>query len=250
MKPISHGLLSILFFLFLGCQSVPHSGYIYYVDCGRELAETDQEGVFRCALGHEEKIYVKEGTKPRLTCRHQVETNVPPVEYRKRGQRRDSGVAWDSILFAGIVLGSVAAVTAAANADGGAGAGADEMNQTVPPKQTESTTLSKKMMIFGGKNNKVYLGCLNCDEFKKDSVFNTLGLYGSSYYQESIWNTVGPYGSSYSQYSACNRYAQHPPIIVDQDGNAYGRFTLNRSHRYANTDPLLTRLIEETICGD
>ena len=245
---MSHALLSISVFLFLACQSVPHSGYIYYVDCGRELVETDQEGVFRCALGHEEKIYVKEGTRPKLTCRHRVETSVPPVKDRGRGPKRDSGVAWDSILFAGMVLGSVAAVAAAANADGGAGN--DETNQTASTEETNSTTFSKKLMIFGGKNNKVYLGCLNCDQFKKDSVFNTLGLYGSSYYQESIWNTVGPYGSAYSQYSVCNRYAQNPPIIVDQDGNAYGRFTLNRSHRYANTDPLLTRLIEETICGE
>lgn len=73
----------------------------------------------------------------------------------------------------------------------------------------------KKLMLFGGNNNKVYLGCLSNSEYATDSIFNEYGLHGSVYAVNSIWNTVSIYGSSYSQYSSWNRYASNPPVIVD-----------------------------------
>jgi hypothetical protein len=87
-----------------------------------------------------------------------------------------------------------------------------------------------KLMIFGGQDHRVYLGCLSCSELEKDSVFNALGSAGSRVSTESIWNPVGQYGSPSAlfSYSACNSVAKDPPVIVDQDGTAYGRLTLNR----------------------
>ena len=37
----------------------------------------------------------------------------------------------------------------------------------------------------------------------------------------------GTFGSQYSQYSWRNPYATNPPVIVDQDGDFYGHFTVN-----------------------
>lgn len=89
-------------------------------------------------------------------------------------------------------------------------------------------TSPAKLMIFGGDNHTVYLGCLNCSEYAADSVKNTYGTHGSAYSQESIMNHYSQYGSPYSSESACSEYASDPPVIVDQAGKFYGRLTLNR----------------------
>jgi hypothetical protein len=85
-----------------------------------------------------------------------------------------------------------------------------------------------KFMIFGGQSHRVYLGCLNCAEIERDSIYNGAGVYGSRVLPESIWNRVGEYGSRVSPYSVCNPVAIEPPVIVDDQGNDYGRLTLNR----------------------
>ncbi|MGA8554420.1 MAG: hypothetical protein WB630_08370 [Candidatus Acidiferrales bacterium] len=73
---------------------------------------------------------------------------------------------------------------------------------------------SPKIMIFGGRDHRTYLGCLSCDELVSDSVFNTYGQYGSRYSAESI--------------CPCDANATDPPVIVDEQGTAYGRLTVGR----------------------
>lgn len=85
-------------------------------------------------------------------------------------------------------------------------------------------------MIFGGPGHDTYLGCLSCPEYSGDSVFNEYGSHGNPYGAASIHNSYSQFGSPYSPYSACNPYASDPPVIVDGDGDFYGRLTLNRSH--------------------
>jgi hypothetical protein len=85
-------------------------------------------------------------------------------------------------------------------------------------------------MLFGGEGHKVYLGCLSCSEYATDSVFNQYGTFGSRYSSTSILNHYSDYGSAYSNWGACNAYATDPPVIVDLDGNFYGRLTLNEYH--------------------
>lgn len=67
------------------------------------------------------------------------------------------------------------------------------------------------LYIYGGSNHRIYLGCINCDDYNTNS----------------IWNEYGIYGSDYSQFSPWNSYATYPPIIVDKQGNFYGYFTVN-----------------------
>jgi len=90
---------------------------------------------------------------------------------------------------------------------------------------------STALLLFGGLNHKTFLGCLNCSEYSADSVLNPYGHYGSPYSSQSIFNKYSQYGSRYSPYGACNPYATDPPVIVDNDGNYYGRLTLNKYHR-------------------
>jgi hypothetical protein len=50
---------------------------------------------------------------------------------------------------------------------------------------------------------------------------------------------TGEFGSKYSMYSACNPYAVDPPVIVDGNGQFYGRLTLNRYHPQATNNSTL-----------
>jgi len=85
----------------------------------------------------------------------------------------------------------------------------------------------KALEIYGGTGHDIYLGCLNCDSYNSNSIWNSYGTYGSKYNSKSIWNSYGTYGSDYSNYSPFNSYATYPPVIVDEDGSFYGYFTKN-----------------------
>ncbi|MCD6047117.1 MAG: hypothetical protein K0S08_764 [Gammaproteobacteria bacterium] len=116
---------------------------------------------------------------------------------------------------------------------------AQEMNQYMLPS---------KIMIFGGNNHNVYLGCFNCSNIAPDSIFNQVSPYGSSISQQSIYNTIGPYGSEVSDLSACSELAQHPPIIVDNRGNFYGSLTLNNILPTAIKSPQIIEWLERNVC--
>ena len=42
--------------------------------------------------------------------------------------------------------------------------------------------------IYGGQSHDVYLGCVNCNDYDKISIWNEYGTYGSEYNTKSIWN--------------------------------------------------------------
>lgn len=107
---------------------------------------------------------------------------------------------------------------------------------------TQSTD-DVKLMLFGGENHDVYLGCLSCDEAATDSIFNKTGKYGKRQFDENIWNKFGGYGSRFSNLSPWNRFAQEPPVIVDPDGRFYGRFTVNTLHIQRTRLPEVHKLL-------
>ncbi len=106
-----------------------------------------------------------------------------------------------------------------------------------------------KMMLFGGPDHKVYLGCLTCSKFAADSVLNQYGQHGSPYSTESIWNRYSEFGSRYSSYGACNPYGTDPPVIVDSDGKFYGRLTLNQYHPQLGVGSQLQGWLTSTVCA-
>jgi len=106
---------------------------------------------------------------------------------------------------------------------------------------------TEKLLIFGGSDHKTYLGCLNCSEYDKDSVFNTYGSHGSEYSSVSIMNSYSEFGSHYSSYSACNEYASDPPVVVDLNGKYYGRLTINNYKEQINNQNIVQWLIS-SVC--
>jgi hypothetical protein len=83
------------------------------------------------------------------------------------------------------------------------------------------------LLLYGGKDHRTFLGCLNCNRYDAGSVWNAYGQYGSQYSSNSIWNRYGTWGSPYSSVSPWNKYSSDAPVIVDKDGNFYGHFSSN-----------------------
>src|SRR4051812_18120947 len=95
-------------------------------------------------------------------------------------------------------------------------------------KEDVTNAEQPKLLIFGGANHEVYLGCL-CEGDNPESVFNLEGEYGSGRSPTSLRNKRAPYGSSYEDTSACFNRAKHPPSVVASDGKALGLLTTNAS---------------------
>ena len=111
---------------------------------------------------------------------------------------------------------------------------------------------AQELHIFGGRGHDVYLGCLTCNNYSSNSIWNEYSQYGSSYNANSIWNTYSDYGSSFSDYSPLNVYAKYPPVIVDMDGSFYGYFTVNIYANKRATFNLVSIIYEHhsDICDD
>ncbi len=73
-----------------------------------------------------------------------------------------------------------------------------------------------------------FLGSLNPNRYKQDSLFNKYGPYGNRYSQTSIFNKYSPYGSRLSSLSAYNPRATNPPKVLSGD-KEIAWLTSNRS---------------------
>ena len=121
---------------------------------------------------------------------------------------------------------------------------------TVPDTPPTSVSPVPTLYLFGGEDHKTALGCLTCSKFDVNSVLNEYGMHGSQYSVDSIWNKYSEFGSRYSIYGVCNPYASDPPVIVDLNGNYYGRLTTNQySLEWGIGRQFLTWLTEK-VCAD
>lgn len=113
-------------------------------------------------------------------------------------------------------------------------------------------TYGQNLHLYGGKNNDVYLGCMNCSKYDSNSIWNSYGKYGSKYESNSIWNKYGSYGNEYNSDSPWNSYSSDAPVVVDKDGNFYGYFTINKykSNRCETKLALLIYKYHEEIMED
>jgi hypothetical protein len=84
-----------------------------------------------------------------------------------------------------------------------------------------------ELLLYGGADNSVYLGCLTCNQSHAESVCNSFGTYGNTFSASSIWNSFGTYGNSFSLYSPWNSFSLSGPIVLGTDGLNYGYFTTN-----------------------
>jgi hypothetical protein len=90
---------------------------------------------------------------------------------------------------------------------------------------------SQTLHIYGGQNNKTYLGCLTCNNNNGKSIWNEYGRYGSKYNGNSIWSFKSKFGNKFNKYSPWNRNSNSPPVILDNQGKFYGYLTINRNKK-------------------
>jgi HYDIN/CFA65/VesB family protein len=107
---------------------------------------------------------------------------------------------------------------------------------------------TSRVLLFGGRNHGVFLGCYSCNRLDSDSVFNEFGSYGSRFSSTSIWNHFSDYGSKFSSDSACNEFASNPPVLVDESGKFYGALTVNRFAWGAITDSTVVSWLRNAVC--
>ena len=108
---------------------------------------------------------------------------------------------------------------------------------------------SARLLLFGGRNQRVFLGCYDCNRFDADSIHNQFGEYGSRFSSTSIWNRFSDYGSRFSDDSACNRFESNPPVIVDSAGRFYGALTVNRFASNAITTASVVAWLNDDVCA-
>lgn len=89
-------------------------------------------------------------------------------------------------------------------------------------------TKGERILIYGGENNEVFLGCLNCDKFDEESIWDFNNEYGSSFGKYSIWNKFKDYGGVNGEYSPFNKFTGNAPKLVDAKGNFYGYLTVDK----------------------
>jgi len=95
------------------------------------------------------------------------------------------------------------------------------------PSPSPTPASSGDLLVYGGDDHEVFLGCLSCPEEDELSIWNEYGAFGSRYSSTSVLNPSSEYGSRVSARSACNALASDPPLVVDRRGHVYGRLTLN-----------------------
>ncbi|MDR3517277.1 MAG: hypothetical protein P4M00_15820 [Azospirillaceae bacterium] len=90
----------------------------------------------------------------------------------------------------------------------------------------QSTVAQPRLLIYAGPLDREYLGCLNCDSYDGNSVWNNqspLG-WGNGY---SNLSHFAAYRAAHGRYSACDPFAAEAPIIVDIEGRHYGRLNVS-----------------------
>ncbi len=126
----------------------------------------------------------------------------------------------------------------------------EERADAVVPALVESPAASV-LLIFGGRNHKVFLGCL-CDDAEEDSVFNEHGKYGQyglNLDNSSLWSVVGGYRGVVGDYTACGMFTKDPPIVVTPQGQAICRLTTDATNQYQCKAGKLIDWLKHGPCG-
>ncbi|HTH97694.1 MAG TPA: hypothetical protein VL574_09770 [Stellaceae bacterium] len=83
-----------------------------------------------------------------------------------------------------------------------------------------------RMLIYAGPLNREYLGCLNCDQYDVNSVWNGYSANGWDDIYASF-SHFEVYRRAHGQYSACDPNATKPPRLVDTSRKFYGFLNVN-----------------------
>lgn len=113
------------------------------------------------------------------------------------------------------------------------------------PQAQIGTSPVSKLLLFGGRDHKVFLGCLNCPSTERESIWNKDGPHGTGIIaSDSIWKRYSDYGSEYGDYSPWANTASKPPVIVDQMGTFHGHFTVSTYDTKKTNHPVVRMILD------
>lgn len=102
------------------------------------------------------------------------------------------------------------------------------------------------LLLYGGPQHDVFLGCLSCEKGDPQSIFNPEAPFGKTNVERSIWNPHGPYGNRKSPLSPWNPTGTQPPQIRDETDAFHGYFSANPHIRDRTRDPATLRFLKVT----
>lgn len=93
--------------------------------------------------------------------------------------------------------------------------------------QAQEAITRQKLVIYGGPLFREFLGCVNCDPYETDSVWNKYSPLGweNSY---SDYSHLYVYRQAHGVYSACDPFASSPPRVVDPQNKFYGYLNISK----------------------
>ena len=101
----------------------------------------------------------------------------------------------------------------------------------VPNNPSQGTRPSDILALLEGciivAKDGQFLGLITQNEVAQESIFNTVGRYGSDVSPFSIFNSVGNYGSNVSPLSPFNDLTSTPPLIINSSRQFVAYLTKN-----------------------
>ena len=92
----------------------------------------------------------------------------------------------------------------------------------------QSAITQPRLQIYAGSQHRDYLGCLNCDRFDTNSIWNGYGPFGwdNGYVGQSRFHG---YFQPHGQFSACDPFAADPPLLIDAANTQYSRLNVSKT---------------------
>jgi hypothetical protein len=112
--------------------------------------------------------------------------------------------------------------------------------------QAQNAIIQPRMLIYAGPLHREYLGCVNCDQYDVNSVWNSQSPFGwDNGYPD--YSRFQQYRAPHGRYSACDPFAADPPILVDIAGKNYGRLNVSTTRADSICGPLGAKSICTTL---
>lgn len=106
----------------------------------------------------------------------------------------------------------------------------------------------EELSLYGGPDDRIYLGRLCCWTSRSDCVDDPHGRFGPTS-ANGILNRSGRFGHPESNYSPCNTRATSPPVVLTSSGVSFGRLTINPDLSDAVQVPSLRTWIARGCAG-
>lgn len=109
--------------------------------------------------------------------------------------------------------------------------------------QFNPSLVEGEVIIMGGENQNVFLGCLSCSKVHYYSFFREGFIYGET----SPWSDPS-FTEANSEFSCCNEDAKYPPVILDKNRRIIGKLNSNPNIDIGYKSEKVRKYLATQIC--